>query len=153
MVKVMASGVFDIIHLGHIYFLKEAKKLGDELIVVIARDSTVKKLKHNPITPEMMRLELIQELKVVDKAILGYENDKYRIVEEIKPDIIALGFDQEHDEEKIKEDLEKRNLKVKVVRLPKFAHDLNGTRKIIRKIIDWHNFNEKIKKIEGESEI
>lgn len=153
MVKVMASGVFDIIHLGHIYFLKEAKKLGDELVVVVAKDTTVKKLKHIPITPEKMRLELIRELKVVDKAVLGYGDDRYKIVEEIKPDIIALGFDQEHDEEKIKKDLKERNLKIKVVRLPKFAHDLNGTRKIIRKIIDWHNFNERIKKVEGDKRV
>ena len=153
MVKVMASGVFDIIHLGHIYFLKEAKKLGDELIVVVAKDTTVVKLKHTPITPENMRLELISELKIVDDAVLGHDDDRYRIVEEIKPDIIALGFDQEHDEEIIKKDLDERNFDIKVVRLPKFASDLNGTRKIIRKIIDFHNFNEKIKQVEGERKI
>lgn len=153
MVTVMASGVFDIIHLGHIYFFKEAKKLGDELVVIVAKDSTVIKLKHNPITPEAMRLELINELKMVDKAVLGYEDDKYRIVKEIKPDIIALGFDQQHDEEKLKKDIKEMNLDIKVVRLPQFAHDLNGTRKIIRKIIDWYNFNEKIKKIEGERKV
>jgi FAD synthetase len=89
MVRVMATGVFDLLHLGHVYFLKEAKKLGDELVVVVATDKTAKKLKHVPITPEDMRVKLVAELKPVDKAVLGYEDDRYRIVKELKPDIIA----------------------------------------------------------------
>lgn len=151
--KVMATGVFDILHLGHLYFLQEAKKLGDELIVVVARDSTARKLKHNPITPEKMRLEMINALKIVDNAVLGYEDDIYKIVEEIKPNIIVLGYDQKHDEEKIKEELRKRGLNVKIVRLQKFASDLDGTRKIIAKIIEWQNVNERIKAIEGGKKI
>jgi FAD synthetase len=78
MVKVMATGVFDIIHLGHLYFLKEAKKLGDELIVVVATDKTAEKLKHNPITSQDMRVQVVNELKPVDKAVLGYEDDRYK---------------------------------------------------------------------------
>ena len=92
MVKVMATGTFDILHLGHIYYLKEAKKLGDTLAVVVATDSTVRKLKHEPINPEEIRLNLIKELKIVDEAYLGHEDDMYEIVKEIKPDIIALRF-------------------------------------------------------------
>ncbi|MDI6856297.1 MAG: FAD synthase [Candidatus Thermoplasmatota archaeon] len=148
MVKVMATGVFDILHPGHIYYLEEAKKLGDELVVVVARDSTVKLHKHEPITNEKMRLAMVQALKPVDKAVLGYEGDVYRIVKELKPDIIALGYDQAHNEEKIRADLEKLGLKVKVVRLPEFANDLSGTRRIIRKIIDWYTFQKKIEKVE-----
>ncbi len=148
MVRVMASGVFDILHSGHIYYLQEAKKLGDELFIVVARDSTVRKQKHEPITPENMRLEMVKALKPVDKAVLGYENDRYRIVEELKPDILALGYDQKDDEKKISHDLKERGLNVKVVRMPELAHDLSGTRKIIRKIIDWYSFQKKMEKVE-----
>jgi len=152
MVKVMASGTFDLLHMGHIYFLKEAKKLGDKLVVVVATDSTVRSLKHEPVTPEEMRLDIISELKIVDKAVLGHETDMYEIVEEIKPDIIALGFDQVHDELKIKSELKKRKINVKVVRLPKYEgmDDLNGTRRIIGKIISAYEFQKSMEKIEGK---
>ncbi len=135
-IRVMATGAFDLLHLGHLHYLKEAKKLGDELIVVVATDATVRKEKHEPITPENMRMEMVASLKPVDRAVLGYEKDRNRIVEEIKPDIIAVGYDQKHDLEKIKQELSKRGLAVEVVRLPQFDHDLNGTRKIIKKIIE-----------------
>ena len=98
MVRVMASGVFDLLHPGHLYYLKEAKKLGDELVVVGATDNTVRKRKHEPITPQDMRLEMVEALKPVDRAVLGHENDVFRTVEELKPDIIALGYDQDFDE-------------------------------------------------------
>ena len=80
MVKVMATGTFDILHMGHIYFLKEAKKLGDKLSVIVACDSTVRKLKHEPVTPEKMRLDIIKELKIVDEAFLGHKDDMYEVV-------------------------------------------------------------------------
>jgi FAD synthetase len=150
MVKIMATGAFDILHMGHIYFLKEAKKLGDELVVIVACDSTVRKLKHEPVTSEKMRLHLIKELKIVDDAYLGQKDDIYKIVEEIKPDIIALGYDQIHDEKIIRQNLKKRNINVKIVRLPKYKNieDLNGTRKIISKIISAYEFQKNIEKIE-----
>lgn len=153
MVRVMATGVFDIIHLGHLYFLKEARKLGDELVVVVATDKTAERMKHIPITSQDMRVKLVAELKPVDKAIIGDEKDIYKVVEELKPDIIALGYDQKHDEEKIKDDLKKMGLDVKVMRLKPFMeHDLDGTRKIIRKVIDWYIFQARIKEIEGKTE-
>jgi len=152
MVKVMATGAFDLLHMGHIYFLKEAKKLGDELVVVVATDTTVRKLKHEPVNPESIRLELIKELKIVDDAHIGHEDDMYKIVEDIKPDIITLGFDQVHDEEKIKSELKKRKISAKVVRLPEYKEgsDLEGTRKIIGKIISAYEFQKNMEKIEGE---
>jgi FAD synthetase len=154
MVTVLASGVFDILHLGHIHYLQEAKKLGDKLIVVVATDARVKKQKHEPITPQEMRVELVKSLRCVDEAVLGEEGDIYDIVIQLKPDIIALGYDQTHDPERIQKELSKRGLKnIKVVRLPQFDHDLSGTRKIIRKIIDWHAFQEKMKKIEGDKKL
>jgi len=137
MVRVMATGTFDLLHIGHLYYLEEAKKLGDELIVVIANDETVRKNKHNPVTPQEMRCKLVEALKPVDKAVIGYKDDFLKIVEEIKPDIIALGYDQNFDEEEIRNALKRRGLNVKIVRCSKYSgDDLNGTRKIIRKIAD-----------------
>ena len=146
----MATGTFDILHMGHIYYLKEAKKLGDTLIVIVACDSTVRKMKHEPVTSEKMRLQLIKELKIVDDAYLGKKDDIYKIVEEIKPDIIALGYDQIHNEKVIRQNLEKRNIKAKIIRLSKYKkiEDLNGTRKIISKIISAYEFQKNIEKIE-----
>ncbi len=145
----MASGVFDLIHLGHVHYLEEAKRLGDELVVVVARDSTVRKEKHEPITPEEFRRHLVESLKPVDKAVLGGERDMYQIVEELKPDIIALGYDQYHDAERIENELKERGLDVKVVRLTELDGDLDGTRKIIKKVVDWFSASEKLRQIEG----
>ncbi len=145
----MASGVFDLIHLGHVHYLEEAKRLGDELVVVVARDSTVRRQKHEPITPEEFRRHLVESLKPVDKAVLGGEGDMYQIVEELKPDIIALGYDQYHDAESIEKDLRDRGLDVKVIRLSELDGDLDGTRKIIKKVVDWFSASEKLKQVEG----
>jgi FAD synthetase len=144
----MASGVFDLIHLGHVHYLEEAKKLGDELVVVVARDSTVRKEKHEPITPEEFRRDLVESLKPVDKAVLGGEGDMFKVVEELEPDIIALGYDQYHDAERIEAELKKRGLDIEVVRLTELNGDLDGTRKIIQKVVDWFSASEKLRKAE-----
>ncbi len=146
----MATGVFDLLHPGHVYFLTEAKRLGDELVVVVARDSTARKFKHEPITSEDQRVQLVAALKPVDRAVLGHEGGSiYDILEEIQPDIIVLGFDQIHDEDKIREECRKRGLATKVVRLPKFEGDLDGTRKIVRKVAEWLALQEKLQAVEG----
>lgn len=145
----MATGVFDLIHLGHVHYLEEAKRLGDELVVVVARDSTVRREKHEPITPEEFRRHLVESLKPVDKAVLGGEGDMYQVVEELKPDIIALGYDQFHDAERIEKELKERGLDVKVVRLTELDGDLDGTRKIIKKVVDWFSASEKLRQAEG----
>lgn len=152
MVKVMATGTFDLLHMGHIYYLKEAKKLGDKLAVVVATDTTARRLKHEPVNPEETRLNLIKELKIVDEAYLGHEEDMYEIVQEIKPDIIALGFDQAHDEKMIKSELKKRKIKTKIIRLSEFkgGSDLEGTRRIIGKIISAYEFQKDMERIEGK---
>ena len=150
MTKIMATGVFDILHPGHLHFLMEAKSLGDELVVVVATDATVRKHKHEPITPEKMRVELVGALKPVDKALLGLEGDMFEIVLQVKPDIIALGFDQQFDEKDLEKRLAERGLKVKVLRLHKFEDDLNGTRKIIQKIMDWKALERDMKEVEGQ---
>ncbi|TFG55152.1 MAG: FAD synthase [Methanomassiliicoccus sp.] len=142
MIRVMASGVFDILHPGHLRYLQEAKDLGDELVVVVATDATVRRRKHEPITPENMRLELISALRMVDKAYLGSDGDMFGVVERIRPDIIALVYDQNFEEGKIEEAMAERGLSVEVVRLSQHGEDLNGTRKIIGKIIDWYSQNK-----------
>ncbi len=146
----MATGVFDLLHPGHVYFLAEAKRLGDELVVVVARDSTARKFKHEPITSEASRVQLVESLKPVDRALLGPEGGSiYDILVEIRPDIIVLGFDQIHNEEKILEECRKRGLATRVVRLPKFEGDLDGTRKIVRKVAEWLALQEKLQAVEG----
>ncbi|MEM3058900.1 MAG: hypothetical protein QXN93_02315, partial [Methanomassiliicoccales archaeon] len=102
--------------------------------------------------PESLRLELIRALKPVDKAVIGHEGDIFKVVEEIKPDIIALGYDQEFNESELEKELTRRGIRAKVVRLSKYEDDLNGTRKIIQKIIDWYTFKKKIERTEGNYE-
>ncbi len=135
MVRVMASGVFDIIHTGHISYLTQAKSMGDELVVVVACDSTVRARKHEPVTPEKMRAEIVGMLKPVDKVIIGGTGDMMETVAEIKPDIIVLGFDQSFDPDRLREELESRGMGgIRVVRAKECADDLNATRRIIEKI-------------------
>jgi FAD synthetase len=150
MTRVMATGVFDILHSGHLHYLEEAKGLGDELYVIVATDTTVRKRKHEPITPEKMRVELVQGLKPVDKAMLGTEGDMFETVRKVDPDIIALGYDQVFDEHELEKELRKRGLKARVVRLSKHEDDLNGTRKIIQKVVDWHTMRKELERNEGK---
>lgn len=141
----MASGVFDIVHLGHLHYLQEARKLGDELVVVVATDATVRKMKHEPITPGNMRVELVASLKPVDRAVLGHEDDIYKTVDEVRPDIIALGYDQRFDENELAGQLKSRGLDgIRIVRLSRMDYDLNGTRKIIQRVIDWYTLQNKL---------
>ncbi len=145
MVRVLATGVFDIIHLGHLHYLERSRELGDELVVVVATDNTVRKQKHEPITPEAMRVELVQGLKPVDDAVLGRDGeDIYEVVLELRPDIIALGYDQHFEPGKLEADLKERGLDVKVVRMPHLDHDLDGTRKIISKVIAFNTVSKKL---------
>ena len=139
---VLASGVFDLLHLGHVLFLKEAKRAGGEnakLVVIIARDSTVEKSKgRKPIMSEDQRRALVESLKVVDEAVLGYENLAIgEVIGEIKPDVIALGYDQADVERDVKTYVAKNKLPVEVVRIGKFAENaLDSSSKIKQKIID-----------------
>lgn len=143
MVRVMASGVFDILHTGHISYLEQAKAAGDELVVVVACDNTVRKRKHEPITPDIMRLRIIQALKPVDRAVIGKDTGNiYETLEDIRPDVIMLGFDQAFDEKKLEADLRARGFDTKVVRATECADDLNGTRKIVRKILETRMVDE-----------
>jgi len=141
---VLASGVFDLIHYGHLRYLEEAKKAGGEdskLVVVVARDSTVKRLKgKKPVIPEDQRRAIVEALKPVDEAILGYEDLNIKeVVRKIKPDIIAVGHDQEFIEDSLKEVASRGELKFRIVKIREFAtSDLNSSSKIKRRIIkEW----------------
>ena len=115
---VLAGGVFDIIHPGHIHTLNAAKALGDVLIVVIATDKTAEKQKKRlPLHNQDQRKILVDALSVVDLSVVGHEGDIFKTVEFIQPQIIALGYDQVHQEKFITEGCKKINLDVTVARL------------------------------------
>jgi FAD synthetase len=142
-VVVLASGVFDLLHLGHVKFLEEAKHAGGEnaeLIVIIARDSTVERVKgKKPIVPEDQRRALVESLKVVDMAVLGLENlDINQVVTKIKPDVIALGYDQEQMMYDVETYLKiHKKSSVKIVKIGKFGADvLDSSSKIKQKIVE-----------------
>ena len=138
---VLASGVFDLLHLGHVKFLEEAKKAGGEnakLVVIVARDSTVKDTKgRKPIMPENQRRALVESLRGVDAAVLGIENfDIGEVIESVKPDVIALGYDQVDMEQRVREYVNRHGLNVNVVRVGKFENDdMNSSSKIREKIV------------------
>ena len=115
---VLAGGVFDIIHPGHIHTLNAAKELGDILVVVVATDNTaVKMKKRQPLHSQEQRQELVNSLKMVDLCLIGQENNIFKTVNHVKPQIIALGYDQIHQEKSITEGCKKIKLDAKVARL------------------------------------
>ncbi len=115
---VLAGGVFDIIHPGHIYTLNEAKALGDVLVVVVATDNTsVKMKKRNPLHTQEQRQELVNSLSMVDLCLIGQEDDIFKTVNHVRPQIIALGYDQVHQEKFIVDGCKRINLDAKVARL------------------------------------
>ncbi len=115
---VLAGGVFDIIHPGHIHTLNAAKSLGDVLVVVVATDKTTEKVKkRTPLHNQKQRQELVRSLSMVDLCLIGHEDDIFKTVEIVGPEIIALGYDQIHQEKFITDGCRKINLNVKVARL------------------------------------
>lgn len=133
---VMTGGVFDILHVGHLATLEAAKRLGDVLVVVVARDETVRRLKgREPLNNERNRLKLVRALKPVDAALLGDPEDFYKTVELIRPDVIALGYDQKHDEAEIEAELARRGLSARVVRLDVRVEGVKSS-KILAKLME-----------------
>ena len=125
MKTVMCSGTFDIVHQGHLYYFSESRKYGDRLVVVVARDSTSEKIKgKKPVNNERKRLDSVRTLSLVDKAVLGREGDIFEILNEIKPDVICLGYDQKILKDEVEEGLKKRNLKSEVVRIDSYLPDV-----------------------------
>ena len=142
---VLASGTFDLLHLGHVRFLEEAKKVGGKeakLIVIVARDTTVKDWKEKkPIMPEDQRRALVESLKVVDEAILGIEDFSiHKVIDQLKPDVIAVGHDQDGIEKEVLKAIKKGNLAIEVVKIGRFGkRELDSSSKIRRKIIESVN--------------
>lgn len=139
---VLASGTFDLLHLEHVRYLEAAKKAGGKnakLIVIVTRDSTAEKRKgRKPIIPEDQRRALVEALRVVDEAVLGYEEaDIGGVIEKIKPDVIALGYDETEVERNVRKAVAEKGLKVQIVKIEKFGkEELNSSSKIKRKIIE-----------------
>ena len=139
MTKVMAVGIFDLLHAGHLHYVEQAKSLGEELVVVIAHDETVRKQKHEPVTGQDLRRRMVEGLKPVDKAIIGNPPGVpiFEILKQIDPDLIALGYDQKHSIDAIRKGLDDHGFEnVEVTRVEGLSDDLDGTRKIIARILD-----------------
>ena len=139
---VLASGTFDLLHFGHVKYLEEAKEAGGEnaeLIVIVARDSTVKKRKgKKPVMPEDQRRSLVESLKVVDEAILGFEDFSIdKVIEKIGPDVIAVGHDQDGVEREVRKAVAEGGLNVQIARIGRFGKkELDSSSKIMRKIVE-----------------
>ena len=125
---VLAGGVFDIIHPGHIHTLNAAKALGDVLVVAIATDKTAQKMKKRPpLHNQELRCELVNSLSMVDTAIIGHEDDIFETVKQVKPNVIALGYDQIHQEKFISDGCKRINLDTKIVRLQSPIPELSSS--------------------------
>jgi FAD synthetase len=134
--RVVATGTFDILHPGHLYYLEESKKMGDELWVIVARDANVKH-KPCPIIPEEHRLQMVAALKPVDHAMLGDKTDMFRPIEEIRPEVITIGFNQHFDERTLHQQLTERGLAPEIVRIGKYEdEELCSSRFVVQRIID-----------------
>jgi FAD synthetase len=123
---VLATGVFDILHLGHVRFLEESKRKGgprSKLVVVVARDKTVFRRKgKGPVIPEDQRREIVAALRVVDRAILGREEiDLLGILKEVKPDIVCVGYDQDEIRAAVTRLIRKQELPIRVIRIRRFG--------------------------------
>lgn len=134
--RIVATGTFDILHPGHLFYLEESRKLGDELVVIVARDTNVKH-KPRPVIPEEQRLRMVAALKPVDRAVLGDKSDMFRPIEELMPAVITIGFNQMFEETRLADQLKARNLTPEIIRIGKFSDgDLCSSRQVVRRIIE-----------------
>jgi FAD synthetase len=128
MKKVLAFGTFDILHPGHVYALKEAKKYGDTLTVIVARDATVCHIKNRKaVFKEKTRLKNLKKLKIADKVRLGCLDNKYQVIDDEDPDIVALGYDQKFFVDDLKKVVGK---KVQIVRLKAYKPEIYKSSKL-----------------------
>lgn len=115
---VMAFGTFDYLHAGHENYLKQAKKLGDELIVIIARDQTVRSVKGQPpVNNENQRLKNLRLTGWADKVILGNLENKHQVILKHQPDVIALGYDQYAFTQTLQKTIIENSLSTEIIRL------------------------------------
>ena len=132
----MLFGTFDILHVGHINLFQQAKKYGDKLIVVVARDINVKKNKKlKPLFNEEERAEIVKNIKLIDQVLLGNKINPYQIIKKISPNIITLGYDQKNYVIGLKDFLQKNNLSTQVIRLKPYKKEKYKSHKI-RKYIE-----------------
>lgn len=149
--RVLAAGKFDILHLGHLAYLEQCRKLAGkdgELVVVIALDTTIKRERGAlPVFPQEHRRRLVESLEIVNRAVLGYESENHSdIVEFLKPDIIALGYDQYTDVEQLEESFRSKGMDTKIVRLEKLAADGLCSSTLIReRIFSYYRENGRAK--------
>jgi len=139
MVTVVAQGTFDILHPGHVHYLRDAAAMGDRLVVIVARRANVTH-KEPPILPDRQRVAMVDALEMVDAARIGHPEDIFAPIEEIDPDVIALGHDQHHDDDAIAQELDRRGIDCEVRRAsardPEFEGELLSTGTIIDRILD-----------------
>ncbi len=136
MKRVMATGVFDILHPGHIHYLSESRKLGNELVVVVARDITARKNGKDPVFDENTRLFMVSQLRMVDRAVLGHEEDMFKTVMEIKPDIITIGYDQKFDPIYIVNKSKELGINLEVVRIKGYLSPINSSSLARKKLLE-----------------
>ena len=138
MTRVVAQGTFDLLHPGHIHYLRDAAGMGEELHVIIARSANVTH-KPPPVVPDEQRREMVAALEPVDEANLGHPEDIFVPIERIDPDVIALGYDQHHDEERLQAALRERGIDCEVRRASPLDRDdpdrLLSTGRIIDRIL------------------
>lgn len=126
---VLAGGVFDIIHPGHIHTLDSAKALGDVLVVVVATDKTAQKMKkRQPLHGEEQRRRLVDSLSMVDVCLVGDKEDMFKTVHRVKPDVIALGYDQTHQEKYVTDGCRRIGLDVRVARLQSPVPEISSSK-------------------------
>jgi FAD synthetase len=135
----IAQGTFDILHPGHIHYLEEASRTADRLHVIVARSENVTH-KPKPIVPDRQRRDVVAALSVVDEAHLGHPEDIFVPIEEIRPDVIVLGYDQHHDADAIRAALRDRGLDCAVERASardsRYEEELLSTGRIVERILD-----------------
>ncbi|WP_129115057.1 adenylyltransferase/cytidyltransferase family protein [Halegenticoccus tardaugens] len=138
MTTVIAQGTFDILHPGHLHYLEDAAAMGDELHVIVARRANVTH-KRKPILPGRQRRDMVAAFSVVDEAHLGHPEDIFVPIERIRPDVIALGYDQHHDEAAIEAALAERGIDCEVRRASpreqRYDDELLSTGRIIDRIL------------------
>ena len=138
MKKVLATGTFDLLHPGHVHYLRESAAQGDELVVIVARESMVSH-KNPPVLPEEQRREMVETLEPVDRAVLGSEDSIFEPLHDIRPDVVTLGHDQHYDEDDLRDELRERGFEADVVRVSgreECEDEILSTSSIVERIVE-----------------
>lgn len=129
--RVMVFGTFDVVHQGHRSLFRQARAYGNELVAVVARDEIVKAVKGRlPHFDEETRRAAVEKEKLVDRAVLGDPEDRYAVIEALKPDVICLGYDQRTFVDQLPNELQKRGISADIIRLKPFKPERYKSSKI-----------------------